>query len=247
MMQGDGTGDGRSADHDRAIARLKNHVAEMAALAVGMVRDGTIAMLDADVPRMEAVIGHDAELDRFDVEIEAETMRLIAKLQPEGQDLRTLGAVLKIANCVDRVGRLGYDLARNLRESAPIPDPHPVELLRQMDARTRAMVEKAVDAFERNDAEREKEIFAMDDDVDRLHQELQGRLIELLKGGGLSTERLALALLAGRHLERVGDNACKIAEKAIYAITGERRPEYFPALAHRSTSGPGHSPSQPPS
>ncbi len=240
MMQGDGGAVVGPAEKDRAISRLKVHVAEMTALALVMVRDGTIAMLDSDVPRMQSVIGHDAELDRFDIEIEAETMRLIAKLQPEAGDLRTLGAILKIANCVDRVGRLGYDLARNLRESPAIADPRPAELIREMDARTRAMVEQAVDAFDKNDAQREKEIFAMDDDVDELHRELQSRLIDLLRAGGVSTERLALALLAGRHLERVGDNACKIAEKAIYAITGARRPEYFPALAHRSTTG--HSP-----
>jgi len=224
-------------DPDRAIARLKNHVAEMSTLAVSMVAEGTIAMLDSDRVRMESVIAKDPLLDRFDIDIEAETMRLIAKLQPEGVYLRTLGAVLKIANCIDRVGRLGYDLARNLRDSPPIPDPKPVELLREMDARTRAMVEQAVDAFVRGDADSEKQIFAMDDDVDRIHHELQNRLIELLQAGGLPTERLALALLAGRHLERVGDNACKIAEKSVYAITGERRPEYFPRLAHRVTWG----------
>jgi phosphate transport system protein len=237
MMQGDSAGGGYQ-DHGRAIARLKGHVREMSTLAVAMVRDGTIAMLDADHVRMQDVVNRDPILDRFDVDIEAETIHLIAKLQPEGPDLRTLGAVLKIANCVDRVGRLGYDLARNLRESPAIPDPRPVEILREMDERTRAMVEQAVDAFEKDDADRAKQVFAMDDDVDRLHQELQTRLIDLLRAGGLSTERLALALLAGRHLERVGDNACKIAEKAVYAITGERRPEYFPQLVHHPTWGP---------
>jgi phosphate transport system protein len=225
------------SEHDRAMTQLKQHVAEMSTLAVSMVADGTIAMLDSDRARMDAVIAKDPRLDRFDIDIEAETIRLIAKYQPEGADLRTLGAVLKIANCIDRVGRLGYDLARNLRDSPPIPDPKPVALLREMDTRTRAMVEQAVSAFVRGDADSEKQIFAMDDDVDNLHHELQNRLIDLLKGGGLSTERLALALLAGRHLERVGDNACKIAEKAVYAITGERRPEYFPRLAHRRTWG----------
>jgi phosphate transport system protein len=218
---------------ERAIARLKAHVAAMSALAVSMVRDGTVAMLDSDRTRMETVVAEDPQLDRFDVEIEAETMHLIAKYQPEGADLRTLGAVLKIANCVDRVGRLGYDLALNLRDSPPIPDPKPAELLREMDRKSRALVEQAITAFLRNDAEAEKQIFALDDDVDAIHQELQKRLIELLRAGGLPTERLALALLAGRHLERVGDNAVKIAEKAVYAITGERRPEYFPGVVHR--------------
>jgi len=237
MSGGDAGGSAGYVDHDRAIANLKQHVAQMSALAVSMVADGTIAMLDSDRARMEAVVAKDPLLDRFDIDIETETIRLIAKFQPEGGDLRTLGSVLKIANCIDRVGRLGYDLARNLRDSPPIPDPRPVALLREMDLRTRAMVEQSVDAFIRGDADAEKAIFALDDDVDNLHLELQSRLIELLGAGGLSTERLALALLAGRHLERVGDNACKIAEKAVYAITGERRPEYFPRLIHRRTWG----------
>ena len=233
MTESDGTSGGY-LDHDREISELKAHVAEMAQLAVGMVRDGTTAMVDADRAKMKEVVQRDPLLDRFDVEIEAQTMHLIARLQPEGGDLRTLGAVLKIANCIDRVGRLGYDLARNLREGPPSADTRPAEIIREMDVRTRAMVEQAVDAFVRNDTVREKAVFAMDDDVDRLHQELQRRLIDLLRAGGLPTERLALMLLAGRHLERVGDNACKIAEKAVYAITGERRTEYFPQLAHRS-------------
>jgi len=237
MTEGDAPPSPSYNDHDRAMALLKQHVAEMSVLAVSMVAEGTIAMLDSDRARMESVIAKDPQLDRFDIEIETETMRLIAKFQPEGADLRTLGAVLKIANCIDRVGRLGYDLAKNLRDSPPIPDPKPVEILREMDARTRAMVEQAVDAFVRGDADAEKRIFGLDDEVDARHRDLQIRLIELLQAGGLPTERLALALLAGRHLERVGDNACKIAEKAVYAITGERRPEYFPRLVHRGTWG----------
>jgi phosphate uptake regulator len=78
---------------------------------------------------------------------------------------------------------------------------------------------------------------ALDDDVDELYDSLEARDFLLLQRGGPATERLGRFLLAGRQLERVGDNACKIAEKAVYAIMGERRPEYFPALAHRATTG----------
>jgi phosphate transport system protein len=209
----------------------------MTTLAVGMVADGTRALVTSDAELARSVIARDAPLDKFDVDLEAETIRLIATFQPEGAYLRTLGAVLKIANCVDRVGRLGYDLARNLSTAPEPPDPAPKMMLLQMDERARAMVQEAVDAFVINDAERAKRVFVMDDDVDALHQEVQARLIQLLNDGGLTTDRLAHELLGARHLERIADNACKIAEKAVYAITGQRRPEYFPALAHRATSG----------
>jgi phosphate transport system protein len=219
------------------IDQLKGHVEAMADLALGMVSDGTRALLADDVALGQSVTARDVPLDRFDVAIETEAMRYIARFQPEGPDLRVSGAILKIANCVDRVGRLGYDLAKNVTTAPEPSDPTPAKLLREMDEKSRAMVRKSVDAFRRNDATLAKSIFALDDDVDELHERLQGTVLKLLKKGGPSSETLARYLLAGRYLERVADNACKIAEKAVYAITGERRPEYFPALAHRPTSG----------
>jgi phosphate transport system protein len=244
MNAEDATGTPKARNPNDPIDVLKQHVGAMADLAVVMVQDGTRALLTDDKELADSVVARDAPLDRFDVAIETESMRLIALLQPEADRLRTIGAVLKIANCVDRVGRLGFDLAKNLT-SAPEPsDPTPADLLRRMEEKGRSMVRQAVRAFLANDAPMAKEVFALDDDVDDLYEALEKSIFDLLQKGGPSTETLGHYLLAGRHLERVGDNACKIAEKAVYAITGERRPEYFPALAHRATSGvrpAGHS------
>jgi phosphate transport system protein len=227
-----------SPTKDRAMDLLKQHVVAMSELSVGMVADGTRAMLTNDVPLARSVMARDSQLDRFDTDIEAETIRLIATLQPEGADLRTLGAVLKIANCVDRVGRLGYDIAQQLSKGPMAKDHGPDDLLSQMDEKARIMVRQSIEAFSRGDAELEKAVFARDDEVDALNQQVLDRVIQLLtKGGGLTAERLAREVLVARHLERVADNACKIAEKAVYAITGERRTEYFPRLAHQAPSG----------
>jgi phosphate transport system protein len=238
MSEGDGTGSQTpTGEQDRGIAVLKQHIVQMTDLAVGMVADGTRALLATDADLARSVIARDAPLDKFDSDLETEVMRLIAVRQPEGPLLRTLGAVLKIANCVDRVGRLGYDLARNLSTAPEAPDMSHQDLLRQMDEQARAMVLQAIHAFVVGNADEAKAVFALDDDVDALNREVQARLIKLLAQGGGATDKLAHELLATRHLERVGDNACKIAEKAVYAITGERRSEYFPQMAHRSTTG----------
>jgi phosphate transport system protein len=214
-------------DHHRDIDQLKRHVVEMTVLAVGMVADGVQALLTADQEISQSVISRDAPLDQYDLNIEIETVRLVAVLQPEGRDLRTIEAVLKIANCVDRIGRLGYDLARYIVPVPPGADAEIQEPFRRMDARARAMVTEAMEAFLKNDADRAKAVFAMDDEVDSLHREVQNRVIGLLRKGGPATDRLAYELLGARHLERVADNACKIAEKTVYAVTGERRGEYF--------------------
>jgi phosphate transport system protein len=244
MSVGSSTKSARARTTNDPIAVLEGHVAAMAELAVGMVKDGTRALLSNDKALADSVTSRDAPLDRFDVAIETESMRLIATMQPEAEDLRAIGAVVKIANCVDRVGRLGFDLARNLTGAAEPSDSTPADTLRKMEEKARAMVQQSIRAFLQDDAPLAKQVFALDDDVDDLYDSLEKSTFALLKKGGPSSERLARYLLAGRHLERVADNACKIAEKAVYAITGERRPEYFPALAHRATTGvrpPGRS------
>ncbi len=219
---------GLTEDHHRAIAELTHHVGEMTQLALGMVADGTRALLQGDRELARSVASRDAVLDRYDLNIEVETIRLVAVMQPEGPDLRTTESILKIANCVDRVGRLGYDLSRYLPDAPGDPDPDVRDLLRQMDERARNMVTEAMEAFLAHDAVRAKAVFPMDDRVDALHRDVQKRLIELLRKGGAESDRRAFELLGARHLERVADNACKIAEKAVYAITGERRSEYLP-------------------
>jgi phosphate transport system protein len=229
-MKGGGEVHGSTPDENhRALAALKHHVGEMTQLAIGMVADGTRALLRHDPELARSVATRDAALDRYDLNIELETIRLVAVMQPEGPDLRITEAILKIANCVDRVGRLGYDLSRFL--AAGKGDPDVQEVLRRMDERARAMVVEAMEGFLAGDAARVKAVFPMDDEVDSLHRTVQTRLIELLRGGGPESDLRAYELLAARHLERVADNACKIAEKAVYAITGERRTEYLPRRA----------------
>jgi phosphate transport system protein len=223
-------------DHHHALADLKQHVDEMTRLALGMVSDGVRAFLRNDPELAQSVAARDGALDRYDLNIELETIRLVAVMQPEGPDLRTTEAILKIANCIDRIGRLGYDLSRYLAPAAGDGDID--EILRRMDEQSRAMVAQALEGFLAGDAARTKAVFPMDEEVDTLHRTAQSRLIELLRKGGAPSDRRAYSLLAARHLERIADNACKIAEKAVYALTGERRSEYLPRRHGPSTTDP---------
>ena len=225
--------------HDREIALLKSHVAEMTVLATGMVADGLRTLLTADAELSQSVISRAAPLDRFDLEVEMETIQLVAIMQPEGPDLRTVESILKIGTCVDRIGRLGYDLGRYVVAAPEGADNEVKELLRQMDAKARVMIVEAMEAFLEMDANRAKAVFPLDNEVDALHRQVQVKVISLLRKGGPAVDRLAYELVGARHLERVADNACKIAEKAVYAITGERRPDFLVDRSHRKRAPEG--------
>ncbi len=75
----------------------------------------------------------------------------------------------------------------------------------------------------RNDAGRAPRVFPRDEEVDALYQQVfRGCLTDMMKDNRLITQ-CAQYIFVIRHLERIADNACKIAEKVVYMATGKRR------------------------
>jgi phosphate transport system protein len=97
-----------------------------------------------------------------------------------------------------------------------------------MDALTEDMVTKTLDAFANDRADLARSVFDQDDQVDAINRSVYRVVMQELRTDPSVTQRIANELLVARHFERIGDHACKIAEKTIYAVTGQRRGEYLP-------------------
>jgi len=210
---------------DQEIRALKGRVLEMGAWALGMVEDGTRAFRTRDSNLAEEVVRRDVRLDLFDVEIEQEAVRFLIRRQPAARDVRLATSILKIITYLDRIGRYGYDVAR-----ATDPPPPPLEEnpdLPVMAKRATAMVRAALDAFDAQDPRRAARIYEEDEPVDELHRKILSDEIRRMTAGGAEVETAARRLMVSRYLERVADNACKIAEKTIYSATGHRRSEFL--------------------
>ncbi len=200
--------------------------------AVGMVRDGFAAYLHGDSPGGKEVVERDDRLTALDVQIEQEAMRDLATHQPAARDLRTVASALKVASYLDRVGRQGYEIAwlavertHEVPEALPSSDPV-VEMLGRMAGRATIMVEQSVIAFRHQDPVAARAVVEQDDVVDALNREILARLTRSdAEPRDVSVGLKVRHALVGRSLERVADNACKIAEKTVYSATGLRRTE----------------------
>ncbi|MGD0250613.1 MAG: phosphate uptake regulator PhoU, partial [Thermoplasmata archaeon] len=94
-------------------------------------------------------------------------------------------------------------------------------------------VRQSIDALNRDQVDPARQLFRRDDAVDRMHRDASQLIIEGLEKDPSAARRLASDLLVARHFERIADNACKIGEKTIYALTGQRRSEYLPRHPYR--------------
>lgn len=208
-------------DVDDLVAR----VVRMAQMSRRSVHEGVEAFAALDAEAARRVVAMNQDINRLDVEIEARSLDLIALHQPMAVDLRTLGASLKVITYLDRIGRYGYDVAKaalalegkgHVKKLVGIP---------MMRDKALHLLDEAVEAFRTRDAARARKVQPADDEVDALYEQIFRECVTYMLEDPRSITQCTQYILVARHLERVGDNAGKIAEKAIYMATGERRLE----------------------
>ena len=214
--------------YDLEIQHLKDRAAKMGDWALRMVHDGWRAFDAGDLIGAQDVLDRDTELDQLDEDMEHAAIAFIVLRQPTAIDLRTATSLLKITTHLDRMGRLGFDMAR-ITTAGPGPEPSDLRnILQRMDDTVESMVQQSLDALSHDRVDLARELFRRDDEVDQLHREANLRIVREMGANPGRAPRLANDLLVARHFERIADNACKVGEKTVYAVTGQRRSEYLP-------------------
>ncbi len=211
---------------EKGLGKLNENMVTMAELSELAIRKAVDALTRGDRVTAEEVFTLDQELYGLQEEIEGTCVDLIALHAPVARDLRTITTSLKITTDLDRIGRYAKDIAE---VSLQFPQAAPAELADQIDIpgmadRTIRMVDTAVNAFVRRDAESVRNIMAVDDEVDRLHDQVFQSLVGLMEAGRLPVAVGARYILVARHLERIADHAVNIGLRVVYMVTGETLP-----------------------
>ena len=204
-----------------ALSELKVKLLNMSGDAQAALAAAVQALLERDAARARLVIGGDREIDRQEVEIEEEVIRLLATQQPMARDLRLLMAAMKIANDLERVGDHAVNIAQSaerLVASRPIaPEPELLEMARQ----ARTMLADALDAFVRGDAQAGRAICRRDDSVDALHRSMFRILLTHMMEDPHTIGSGMELFLVSRNLERVADLATNIGEDVVFLVEGK--------------------------
>lgn len=201
-------------------------VMEMGSRAQGAFRDAVRALEERDSELAQRVLEGDDVIDELEVDAELECLRSIGMRQPVREDLRFAFSVLKIVTDLERIG----DEASNIAERAiwlnrrPLLKPL-IDIPRMRDIAS-AMLEQALESFEKGNAALAEVVFRTDDELDRLYHAIFDELLGIMAGpaqGNPDALLSATALLSvARHLERIGDHSVNIAERAYFMVTGRR-------------------------
>jgi len=167
------------------------------------------------------VIEQDRQIDRMEIDVEEECLKILALHQPVAIDLRFIVAVLKINNDLERIGDLAANIAQRAaflsqRDRISIPFD-----FAGMAAKTQAMLRDALNALVEMDAEVALGVCARDDEVDEIDRQMYSQVEAAILQHPEYIDSLINLLGVSRQLERIADHATNIAEDVIYMIKGE--------------------------
>jgi len=204
----------------REIENLKKMILRLSAIVEESVRQAVTSIEERDRNLAEEVIRKDAEIDRREMEVEEECLKILALYQPVAVDLRYVVAVLKINNDLERIGDLAVNIAERTvflagRAEVGIPFAFGEICHRALD-----MVRDSLDALMNLDSAKARGVLASDDEVDAINREMYGRIAAAVRSNPDKIETLMSYQSATRSLERIADAATNIAEDVIYMIEG---------------------------
>lgn len=204
---------------DREIEGLKEKLLRFGGMVEHAISESIRALQERDTAGAERVIATDAEIDHMELELDADTLHLIATMQPAAGDLRFVTTAMKITPELERIADLAVDVCERVVELNREP------ALKQLNPRlafiAQDMVKQSLDAFVRRDPVLAREVIARDDEVDLLTEQSFRELLTYMLEDSRNISRAIRLTFVGKYFERIADSATNICEQVVYLAEGK--------------------------
>ena len=206
---------------DRDIEYLKELLLRMGAMVEDAISDSIRALLERESAVAERVLAQDDAIDQMELEIDAHTVQLIAKMQPAAVDLRFVATAMKITPELERIADLAVDVCERAIELNREPLLKPLIDIPRLARIAQDMVRQALDAFVRRDAALARQVIARDDEVDMLTEQSFRELLTYMLEDSRNISRAIRLTFVGKYFERMADGATNICEMVVYLVEGK--------------------------
>lgn len=205
----------------KELDELKKMLLALSAVVEGRVQQAIQALMNNDEKLAQKVLAGDDEVDRMEVDLEEECLKVLALHQPVATDLRLIVSVLKMNNDLERMADLAVNMAQRAVELSIAGGVSSPFDLQKMSDQVQVMLKMSLDAMVQQDSVMARRTIRLDDEVDALHKDNFLRIKEAIRKAPEQIDELVLFMSISRYLERIADLATNIAEDVVYLLDGE--------------------------
>jgi phosphate transport system protein len=208
----------------RDLEGLWAGVLKLAAVVEDALNRSVRALCDGRADLADEVRGEERAVDRWEVQIERECLKILALHQPVACDLRRVAAVLKINGSLERISNLARNIAKRVKKQSrdvgarftPIP-----QQLESMALETLEQVRDSLDALSKSDALLARTVIAGDSRVDGRYRAVLNELKDAIRRDPERLDTWLRLINTARNLERIADHAASIAEAVVFLKDGD--------------------------
>ena len=209
--------------YNEELVALAQLIAEMGGQVEVAIENGTKALLKLDRELADLTIIADQRIDDMQRRIDDTAVSMIARRQPMASDLRAIITAIHVASDLERVGDMAKQLARrSLKLEGMSLQPTFYNGVKNMTALVLRQIKESLDAYSNRDSAAAIEVCNRDDEVDAMHTSLFRELLTYMMEDPRNISTCTHLLFCAKSLERVGDHATNIAERAYYLQTGKQ-------------------------
>ena len=206
----------------RDLERLWGGVLKLAAVVEDALNQSIRALCDGRTDLAAEVRDEERIVDRREVQIERDCLKVLALHQPVASDLRRVASVLKVNGDLERISNLARNIAKRVKKLASDPDALPIpQELEALAMESLSQVRDSLDALSKSDAEFARAVIAGDSRIDKHYRAILNQLKDEIRRDPDRLNTWLRLINTARNLERIADHATNIAESVVYLKEGD--------------------------
>jgi phosphate transport system protein len=208
-------------EYEAELRNIRDKLLLMGAKVEEMLEQSMRSLVDGDADLARKTIDFDKQINRLEIEIDEQCLRVLARRQPVASDLRFLTMALKLVTDLERMGDLCVNICERVVELSEHPPLKPYAEVTSMANAAQGMLREALDAFVAEDAERAQSVCARDVAVDGFYAAIFRELITYMMENPRNIYVATRIQSIAKYIERIADHATNVAEMVVFMVRGK--------------------------
>ncbi len=210
---------------DGELSHLHELGLEMGGLVIDQLQRAIKALNDKGLDAARNIIARDHLVNELELKADEAIVRLIARRQPMGGDLRIVMAISKAVTDLERIGdeakKIGDLVLRIYDNDAADPNQNLLRDVTTMGKLASSMLRQSLMAFDGLDPAEAMAVIGGHPELDSEFQSGLRRLTTFILEDSRNVGHAINIVLAIKALERIGDHAKNIAQYVVYMVQGK--------------------------